>query len=304
MATNSKAKKPSGLSWRKIEQAGALRKPKQRKRIKWVLLGTGVVLLACISVVTLYQVGQRFAVLWESDSQVTSTGETIKAVYFQTDGVLDEDWLADVMPLQAPIIALADYRELLLEQGQVKEASVELIFPNQLKFTIHEHRPVARLGIRDEAGQPVVLLVSETGEIYEGSNYPAASLRRLPFLDGVRLRRMDGELQPIRGMSQVTELLDGARDRIPSLARKWQVVDLSHYTGAKRALGEIFTVRLEGGITAILPASDFVPALDSLDRIHAEIQAGKLRNIEAIDLRLQQPVLTTRPLNYGPRRGS
>jgi len=96
--------------------------------------------------------------------------------------------------------------------------------------TVREREPVARMMVQSGGEPPRLWLVAGDGVVFEGAGYPTAVLKRLLWLDGVRLRRSaDHGFEPIGEMCRTAELLRTAQALVPELFEGWQVVSLAAF---------------------------------------------------------------------------
>jgi len=267
-------------TWRDIPQnvtpramSRVARRRQWVRRLRWVGFGAGVVAL-CVGVLAVARM------LAEGDFQLAraSNAEPLREVVLRTDGVLDQAWIMRRLGLapEATLIDLdlAALRERLLADRQVITATLTRKFPATLEVSLSERAPVARINVRsggpEAAARPQ--LVARDGVVYPGSGYDARLLAELPWLGGVKLRRLASgtggaaEFAPIFGMPLVAELLATARNEAPALYKTWRVVSLA---------------RLESD-------AEIEVKTDTIDRIifNARESAGFLRQVAQLDLLL------------------
>ncbi len=157
----------------------------------------------------------------------------LKQVVFSTDGVLDRPWMDRTLalPKKASLmnLDLAALERRLLASGQAQAVVVRRRFSDHaLTVTVQERVPVVRLMAQVDGGPPCLRLVARDGVVYEGVGYEPAALERLPWLDGVRLKRSaGGGFEPIAEMGPAADLLQTARAMVPGLSAGWQVVSLA-----------------------------------------------------------------------------
>ena len=146
--------------------------------------------------------------------------ELLREIYFETDGVLTDDWLDGQLDLP-PNSTLMDIdifaiQESLMEHGQTKNVMIERHFPDSLIITVQEHIPVMRTVFRDAQGKKRIWLVSDGGHVYEGMNYTEDTLKRLPFLIDIVLKPHGLGFKPIPGVAEVAKLLNDGRRFYPT----------------------------------------------------------------------------------------
>lgn len=160
-------------------------------------------------------------------------GVPLKQLAFSTDGVLDRAWLERTLalPKKASLMSLdlAALEQRLLASGQAQSVMLRRRFAdNCLVVAAQERVPVARLMAQVDDEPARLRLVARDGTVFEGVGYEPAALEKLPWLDGVHLRRSAQHgIQPITEMGRTAELLQTAGRLVPDLFSGWQVVSLA-----------------------------------------------------------------------------
>ena len=228
---------PPSRSWRNIRQEvnpSAMSKEGHRRRrfanLKFAAIcalalgGTGAAI-------------ELYLTLESNPSKITDSGRSIplKRTVFSTDGVLDQTWLDRTLalPKNASLMKLDldALEQRLLALGQIRTVVLRRRFAdNTLAVAVQEREPVARMMVQSRGEPPGVRLVAADGVIFEGAGYEPAVLNRLPWLDGVRLRRSANHgFEPIAEMRRTAELLRTAEALVPELFAGWQVVSLARF---------------------------------------------------------------------------
>ena len=228
-----------------------------------------------------------------------TSSEPLRKIYFETDGVLTEEWLhqyADI-PEQATLreIDIFALQKSLLENGQTRQVTVERNFPDALRVTVREHVPLMRLVMMDAKGKKHLMVVSEEGVVYTGINYPRSMLNRLPFLIDVVLQRNDRGFKQIPGVANVSELLTQARTQYPHLYADWKFVSLKHFDGDRTKLDATLKIHTISSGTVDFKPENFEQQLQTLNAIllYAKYeQQWPADKIGHIDLTLSEPVLS------------
>jgi hypothetical protein len=235
---------PTARTWKDIRQGVSKRAmPREGRRRRWwagakLGLMCALVVGGGAAILEIYQT-------WENDPvrlKEPVKAAPIKQVLFATDGVLDRAWLDQTLalPRHASLMAL-DLRDLerrLLASGQASSVLLRRQFENNtLVVRVQERVPVARVMGQADGTKPRELLVARDGVAFVGVGYDAAALRRLPWLDGVELRRTASHaFEPIPGMEAVARLLAAADALVPRIAADWQVVSLARYASDQEIL--------------------------------------------------------------------
>jgi cell division protein FtsQ len=274
----------AGPRQRKINSPQA----KKRRQEKWIKLAVSCALLiAIIGVVVWVVTGLKSR---EEAIQIAPPSKPIQRILFDSNGVLPDAWLSSVIKLrpgmsmmEADIYAL---KAKLEAEGQVRSASVERVFPSDLRIVVEERMPVLRLATMGKDGKRVLRIVARDGTVYKGVGYPKAMLQHLPFVQPYK--NPDGGYFPMRGIDRVAELMEYARQNSPEMFGAWQVVSLEHYSGDLELPGQVIEVRSSMVPRIIFSAvSDFGKQLDRLSYILSYVQNHGDPSIDRIDLSLR-----------------
>lgn len=223
--------------------------------------------------------------------QITPPSRPIERILFDTDGVLPDAWLSRTIDLRPGMsmmqVDIRHLKQALEAEAQVKSASVERVFPSDLRIVITEHQPVMRLAIATADGQRRQRIVARDGTVYDGVGYPRASLKNLPYVQPYQ--HPDGSFFPLRGIERVAELLDQTRNDDPQLFASWQVISLEHYSGDLKLPGQVIEVR-STMVPRILfsAATDFARQLDRLAYILEYVRNQGNPSLQRIDLSLRE----------------
>ena len=226
----------------------------------------------------------------EAPIQINTPSRVIENLIFETDGVLPDRWLGQVIGLRKGTtmmeVDLQAIKEAIEEAPQVKSASIARVFPSALKISIEEHEPVMRLAVQGADGQREQRIVSREGVIYKGAGYSKATLSRLPFV--LPYRHPDGSYQPMQGIETVAGLLERARVKNPEFFRTWKVASLEHYSGEKDLPGRIIEIRSTLVKRILFSATmDFDQQLDRLQVIFNYLAQRGDPSVKHIDLSLR-----------------
>lgn len=224
---------PSSRTWRDIPQQVKPRAMSTggRRRLMMSTLRTvgGVVVVALLG----WGAWEVASALQDEPKKMSAAVQTppIKDLALVTDGVLSKPWLVSTLslPKSATLmdLDLLKLRERLLASGQVRTASLTRNFPATLVATISERSPVARLMAQAAGEEAKVFLVARDGVVFAGAGFDPELIGTLPWLDGVKLTRLDRGFAPIAGMETVADLLGTARFEAEHLYRAWRVVSLA-----------------------------------------------------------------------------
>jgi cell division protein FtsQ len=220
--------------------------------------------------------------------------ERIRSLVLVTDGVLDKDWLAKTLalPSDATLMGtdLMKLRSRVLENAQVRSATILRNFPDTLTVRISERSPVARLMAQAGSDRPRMYLVSRDGAAFEGTGFDPGMVDSLPWLDGVRLARRDGAILPIAGMVAVSDLLASAKLEAEGLYRTWQVVSIERLASD----GQIEVHTKDGMKVVFGTREDYLRQIARLDLL-IDANSDPTRPLRVVDLSLGAQV----PVAYG-----
>ena len=279
-------------SWREL--AGPRRsrvnsaQARKRRQTRWFKFLAGFLLLLVL-LGGLAWVGWTFKNS-EETIPMTPSSKPIERIIFDTDGVLPDNWLSQTIKLRPGMSMMeADIHALkksLEVDVQVKSASVERVFPSDLRIRVKERVPALRLAVAGADGKRHLRLVARDGRVYDGIGYSKARLENLPFVQPYR--HVDGSFFPMRGIESVAELLELVRSTEPKLFRTWQVVSLQHYSGDLDLPGQVIEVRSTIVPRIIFSASaGYRRQLDRLAYILEYVRNQGNPSIERIDLSLR-----------------
>jgi len=215
----------------------------------------------------------------------------LEHVEVHSDGVLTSAWvLGQIQPSWGERLSQVDIYRIkadLEKNKQIKQATVERLFPQTIKIRLQEAQPILRIAVQQGYTKPIVYLVSEQGELYIGHHYPAESLAALPFLEGVRLEKNpQGGYFPIAGAYVLAELLDVARTHYPEIYGKWKNLSGERFSGKPQAIGASIKVRTQQGNELIFAPMRFEQQLERLRYILAYLNEHQT-SFKKIDLTLE-----------------
>ncbi|MFP6854463.1 MAG: FtsQ-type POTRA domain-containing protein [Opitutales bacterium] len=235
----------------------------------------------------------------QSSNSIDLTGPTrpIASIEFASDGALDARWFSNWISIKHDVSLMeVDIKELRLELegiGQIESVEVTRVFPNLLRVTMKEHRPILRLVTRRPGEEVVLHLVGSDGVIFTPENFKPTVLSNLPFLtiDPHRLVETADGFESIDGAANVSQLLDLARRNYPALYRDWLIVsfdrlgpDFKNDPGAHIVIKSGKVKKLRFG------ADDFPGQMRRLKYLLHESSMQGSKQVEAIDLSLGKSV--------------
>lgn len=282
-------KKNNPTDWRQIQQSGRqTRTPIALRQRRLAMLKVGLV--AMIVLIAIGSVGYTAHVMHGEFTRNSPLRQEkpLSRIVFESDGVLNGDWLLTHLPFEigTDIFSL-DVHAIKREverHGQVREASVSIELPDTIVVRVREQIPLLRARVPDANGGGRTLLISETGVVYEGTLYPADTLRRLPAVTGVRLIAHENGFLPLEGMNVIADLIYLTREVAPHIFADWRWISLERFRPDVFAPGVEIEVRGRFIDTLLLTPYDFEAQLLHLDGVLDAARRRGARGLEMVDL--------------------
>lgn len=294
-------------SWRKLQKnTRRARRPITlaalfRQGRRWALWGgvaVGSAALLAIAVTTFFWV--REGLYMEA-----LPSEPVREITFTSNGVLDQRWYVHQFraPYGKPLLAvdIDKLKETLEATGQIEQADVQRVFPDQLQITVTERFPLLRARVQTSQGR-VDLLLDAHGYPYVGSGYARDEIDDLPYLAGVRLRKENGSYQPIPHMGPIAELVRVARDVYPAIYDDWRHVSLESYYEGTRDPGSVIKISGQRVDETIFAPYEMTMQMERLARTLDHLRSQGDIRVARIDLTTgAQVAVKVSNLPRGPR---
>jgi len=284
------SKRSGGGSWRDIQQTNrtsrSTSKAARLRRIKWLLRASFGLLLAGSLAAGIF--GLVYLFTSRDEPEVTQSARIANTLRFETDGVLNESWFREhfgqMVYTDIREFEVSDLKRDLEGFGQVASASVTVELPSTLIVEVTERDPLLRVRVRREDGRPKTYLLSRDGHIFVGHGYPPDTLRRLPVVAGLKLKRTQGGFKPIEGISGVSHLLEHTRSEMPSVYRHWEVVDLRDWQATETGQGSLVRIRSAHIREIVFSTSDVEEQVSRLAAVLEHAERYQLGQPTFIDL--------------------
>jgi len=212
----------------------------------------------------------------------------VREIKIETDGFITDQWILDYLELNREEIDLLtldliSLKENLMKVSQIRTAEVAREFPDTLAIFVSEREPLAKIAGVDKRGNRNLLTVDADGVVYSGVNYSKKLLRNLPYLDGIRLKRADeGGFKEVKGMDEVSKLLDEASAYAPAIYRSWMIVSLAEFPN--------IITKSKAVKKAVFKPGDYRSQLAQLDYILDYDRGNRVDPIPMVDLTLGSQV--------------
>ena len=256
-----------------------------RPYLKWAMVG-----LSCMAVFFYLKDFVFDGIASEQSMNANNSGSYVKRVLFDTNGVLDEAWLSEVIQInrnmQLMDINIFELKHSLESFDQVLEAKVIRIFPDALRVELNEEVPMFKLKMQSSEGVNFLRCVGRTGVVYDGMGYTEAYLEQLPYL--IPYRHLNQKYLPINGLDYVAPLInlleeEGLTERI-----RLQSISLENFSGDTDFPGQIIELKSDLIPRILFGAySDYPEQVARLNYILSFINGSGNPEVERVDLSLR-----------------
>jgi cell division septal protein FtsQ len=213
--------------------------------------------------------------------------QPVNQIKFQTNGVLNEQWLRSFFsfPRGIDIMAVDIFaiKQKIERCSQVKEAHIERQFPDTIKVTLVERIPILRVLVC-EGQLHREMFVDGEGVIFSCEKIAEIEQKMMPFLSGTTLKRTgNDQYEKVEALEKVCELLTLAKMRYWPIYAQMEVVSIEKLR-KKNVPWSRINVRCHCASSVIFKDSDFD---EQLKRLSFILSTQKVRNnlpVERIDL--------------------
>ena len=199
----------------------------------------------------------------------------LKKVQFSTNGTITSKWLANNLELKKGLdlfdLDILELRTKLENVQQIKEVSIEKIFPDTLLIKIEERVPILKFLVIKN-GQKKLLFVEDLSHIL------SANLLLKQNSSSV------GRFIPISGINKINGLINVLINDFPEIFSKVKCLDLRDYDSRDDAQWSRIKLELDNGIIAVLGNENFSNQLMHLEFLIEEKCKNNLHNIKKIDV--------------------
>ena len=211
-----------------------------RPYLKWAMVG-----LSCMAVFFYLKDFVFDGIASEQGMNGNNGGSYVKRVLFDTNGVLDEAWLSDVIQInrnmQLMDINIFELKHSLESYDQVLEAKVVRIFPDALRVELTEEIPMFKLKMQSSEGVNFLQCVGRTGVVYDGMGYTKAYLEQLPYL--IPYRHLNQKYLPINGLDYVAPLINLLEEEGLTKRIRLHSISLENFSGDTEFPGQIIELK-------------------------------------------------------------
>ncbi len=209
----------------------------------------------------------------------------VRRIEFKTDGVITPQWIRDYIKLPKKTklsdVNIFAVKSALEGLSQVKTAKVDRAYPDKIRITITERRPVARAQTEIDM-RTVEYAISPEGVFYEPVCLNPKYYKSLPLITGYRLR-FDGRTPAdLKCIKQLMEFLAFSQAKMPM--QKWAEIDVKDIDSVVK----LIAATTDDGVKIIFAPQDYPKQFDRLEYVLRYSKENKLRDIKQIDLSLRE----------------
>ena len=291
MPVKRNKKTPSRSDWRSLVDGPNKKKPKT------VTVGASIriflqklkffVMLAlfgalCYTVYVLYSTSFF-------DDIIGTDSEKIKHIEFKTDGVITSKWIGSYVHYkdllsrnktlaEADIFAIKNALENLT---QIKKATVERVYPDKLRITVSEQRPMAK-AITQKDMRTILYIVSPEGVFYEPICMNETYVKDMPLITGYQLNFNGRTPQELKCAPKIVEFLAYSQSRMPM--QKWKSINIRDL----ESVAPILVASTENDVKIIFAPKDYKKQFDRLEYVLKYSKENNIQDIKQIDLSLKE----------------
>ena len=268
MSTNSWQNLPQEPRWTK-------------QRVRWICLRSCLFFLIVIAVALM-------VTLWKSKVQT----QPLQQLSFSTDGILTEAWFVDHIriPWQKELLSidLEKLQKHILQISQIRTCEIQREFPNTLQIALIERQPYAKVAIAYK-GQRKLLLVDESGKLFNPINYKKDFIRQLPSLAEIPNNLFSKGR--IVGFPAISELLTFLKNNAPDVLQHAQYISLKHFDPYLEKKWQVVDIRLRAKFTIQFPLQAMEEGLKKLKAILRSLSNQQRKSLKKINVALTHPTI-------------
>ena len=214
----------------------------------------------------------------------------LKKVQFSTNGTITSKWLANNLELKKGLdlfdLDILELRTKLENVQQIKEVSIEKIFPDTLLIKIEERVPLLKFLVIKNGQKKLLFVDKNDGEIFEPVQLERYDLSHILSANLLLKQNSSsvGRFIPISGINKINGLVNVLINDFPEIFSKVKCLDLRDYDSRNDAQWSRIKLELDNGIIAVLGNENFSNQLMHLEFLIEEKCKNNLHNIKKIDV--------------------
>lgn len=212
--------------------------------------------------------------------------ELIRHIELKTDGAISGKWLNEYLKIKRGT-KLSDVNIFAVKQSldaltQIKSSKVERIYPDILRITVSEYKPIAKILLKIDYENRIYLM-NRDGIFFSPVCIAPEKIDSLKFIEGMKIS-FDGKTPaPYAKAKKIEEFFNAARAQMPREFENWNSVDVSQLDSITLPL---ITVKNKSGVKYIFKPTEYSRQLDRLEYIMKYMRENPMSEAEEIDLTL------------------
>jgi len=212
----------------------------------------------------------------------------IRQIAFKTDGAIGGAWMNSYLKIRNGS-KLTDVNIFSLKQAidaltQIKSSEVERVFPDTLRITISEHKPMAKIIVRVDY-EDRIFLMSDEGVFFRPICISDADIAKLLYISGIKTPFSGSAPATYPDAARLKEFIDFAKSENPEHFAVWYAVDVSEISSITLPL---LTVTTKDGVAIVFEPKDYKKQFDRLQYILRYIKENPFNRVEKMDLTLKE----------------
>ncbi len=286
MAKTKKTSTTKNDDWRGVINKGKSKAKtvswRARFRIFFVRLKYALIAMAVMAII--YACYHLYSTAFFDD--IFGVGsKKISRIEFKTDGVITPEWIGRYIKLSRST-KLADVNIFAVKNAlenltQIKSATVERVYPDKLRVTINEHKPIAK-AIAEIDMRTVLYLISPEGVFYEPICLNESYVKNLPQITGYNLKFNGRTPQNLKCADKIMEFLAYSQSKRPM--DSWGYINVKEL----ESVVPLISATTKEGIKIIFAPKDYPKQFDRLEYVLRYSKENKLQDIKQIDLSLKE----------------
>ena len=209
----------------------------------------------------------------------------IKRIEFKTDGVITPKWIGSYIKLNKKA-KLADVNIFAVKSAlenltQIKTAAVERVYPDKLRITITERRPMAKASAEIDM-RTVLYLISPEGAFYEPICVNAEYIESLPAIVGCDMNFNGRTPKNLECAHKVEEFLAYTQAKMP--LHQWASINVKDID----SVVPLISAKTREGVKVIFSPKDYPKQFDRLEYVLKYSKQNNIQDIKQIDLSLKE----------------
>ncbi len=286
MARTKKTSTSKNDDWRGVINKGKSKAKtvswRARFRIFFVRLRYALVALAVVAII--YAGYHLYSTAFFDD--IFGVGsKNVSRIEFKTDGVITPQWIGNYIKLSRRArlsdVNIFAVKSALENLTQVKSAKVERVYPDKIRITISERKPMAKAIVEIDT-RTVLYLISPDGVFYEPICLNENYVKKLPLIVGYSVKFNGRTPQNLKCADKLKEFLAYSQAKRP--LETWTNINVKELD----SVAPIISATTKDDVKIIFAPKDYPKQFDRLEYVLRYSKENELQDIKQIDLSLKE----------------